>query len=90
MTNSSIILTQNYRENNAVSAIRLIHSVDIFQNTDVFSVFLTTESDGKQTEEFIYDISRNKRDAKKFFSLLCEQKATADSLCELAANLIAG
>ncbi len=86
--NSPIILTQSYLEKGIFSFVRLIHTVDIFQNTDVFSVFMTSKSAETQTEDFIYDISRERDEAEKFFRMLCEQKATASSLQSLAEAFV--
>ncbi|MBQ7309080.1 MAG: hypothetical protein IJW87_02780 [Clostridia bacterium] len=86
---SSVIQTKHHLQNETVSKLRLIQTVDPFQNTDVYSLFLTTESENGCNEEFIYDISRNAQAAKAFFELLCKEKVTALSLREVAEDYLA-
>lgn len=85
---SSVILTETNAENDIQNRFRLIQTADLFHNTDVFSIFLTTESNHICTEDFVYDISRDADTAKKFFRLLCKENVSALHLREAAEDFI--
>ena len=85
----SIIQTEFYTRNHIHNRFRLIHTVDVFQNTDVFSVFLTTESPDGYHEEFVYDIARHPATAKEFFRLICQGDVSATSLRDIAEDFVA-
>lgn len=86
---SSIIQTQCLAQDDIRNRFRLIRTLDAFRNTDVFSVFLTTESPNACDEDFIYDISRDLGTAKEFFRLISEGNVTALTLREIAEDFIA-
>lgn len=85
---SSIILTKYNRANDLQNSFRLIRTLDGFHNTDVFSIFLTTEFQNVREEEFVYDISRDADTAKEFFTLLCKENVSALHLREVAEDFI--
>ena len=87
---SSVIQTKHHLQNETVSKLRLIQTVDPFQNTDVYSLFLTTESENGCNEEFIYDISRNAQAAKAFGATgyFFEVHPTPDTALSDGANML--
>ncbi len=86
---SSVILTHCTAEEQVYTCCRLIHTVDTFHGGDVFSIFLTTNTDGNIDEEFVYDISREEAAAKHFFSLICREHVTACTLQDIAKDFLA-
>ncbi|MBQ8498096.1 MAG: hypothetical protein IJ489_11680 [Clostridia bacterium] len=86
---SSIILTKRTLQNDVQNHFRLIRTLDGFRNTDIFSVFLTTESPVVFEEEFVFDISRDPETANTFFRLISEGNVTALTLREIAEDFIA-
>ncbi|MBR6744855.1 MAG: hypothetical protein IKM00_06545 [Clostridia bacterium] len=86
---SSIVLTKKRKEGDVRNCFRLVRTFDSFCEADVFSVFLTTESEGACEEDFVYDISRDLGEAKSFFDLLCRNDASAVHLREIAEDFIA-
>ncbi len=87
-TASSIVLTKKRKEGDLLNCFRLVKTFDSFQEANVFSVFLTTESDGAYTEDFVYDISRDFGEARGFFDLLCRNDATATHLRDIAEDFL--
>ena len=85
---SSIVLTKRREEGDLMNCFRLVRTFDSFQEANVFSVFLTTESEGEYSEEFVYDISRDFGEAKSFFDLLCRNDATATHLRDIAEDFL--
>ena len=85
----SIILTKEHRQYEFHNHLRLIRTLDNFHDTDVFSIFLTTESAFGKEEEFIYDISRDWEKAKTFFEFLEKENVTALTLRDVAENFLA-
>ena len=85
---SSIVLTKRRTGGDLMNCFRLVRTFDSFQEANVFSVFLTTESGGKCTEDFVYDISRDFGEAKSFFDLLCRNDATATHLRDIAEDFL--
>ena len=85
---SSIVLTKRRKGGDLMNCFRLVRTFDSFQEANVFSVFLTTESDGVRTEDFIYDISRDFGEAKSFFDLLCRNDASAIHLRDIAEDFL--
>ena len=85
---SSIVLTKRRKEGDLTNCFRLVRAFDSFREANVFSVFLTTESDGVCTEDFVYDISRDFGEAKSFFDLLCRNDATATHLRDIAEDFL--
>ena len=89
-TNASFTILLRREETDGLhNCFRLIRTFDAFQGADVYSVFLTTEDGGECTEDFVYDISRDYGEVKRFFDLLCRNGATATHLRELAEDFIA-
>ncbi len=86
---TSVIASVSHTENDVDNHFRLIRTMDVFQNTDVFSVFLTTCSPTGCYEAFVYDISRNPDIAASFFALICRENVTAVSLSDIAEDFIA-
>ena len=87
--NSPIILTKTREENGTSTRYRLIGTFDAFGDTEIFSVFLTTMRGDSLTEDFVYDISRDPDEAARFFRTVCEHRATALHLRELAEDFLA-
>ena len=85
----SILLSKHTVQNHVKNHFRLIQTSDIFLNTDIFSVFLTTESPDAYDEEFIFDISRDFETAISFFRLISEGNVTALTLREIAEDFLA-
>lgn len=86
---SEIIFTKRREDGVLVTDLRLIRTFDALWETDVFSVLLTTHAGGVRTEDFVYDISRDFDEAKRFFDMLCRGKASAVHLRELAEDFLA-
>ena len=85
---SSVILSKRRKGGDLLNCFRLVRTFDSFQEANVFSVFLTTESNGDCTEDFVYDISRDFGEAKSFFDLLCRNDASATHLREIAEDFL--
>ena len=85
---SSVILSKKRKGGDLLNCFRLVRTFDSFQEANVFSVFLTTESNGGCTEDFVYDISRDFGEAKSFFDLLCRNDASATHLREIAEDFL--
>ena len=85
---SSVVLTKKRKGGDLMNCFRLVRTFDSFQEANVFSVFLTTESEDECTEDFIYDISRDFGEAKSFFDLLCRNDATATHLRDIAEDFL--
>ena len=83
-----IVSSVSNTEYEIINHFRLISTIDIFQQTDVFSVFLTTTSPEDSSEAFVYDISRNPHTAEQFFDMICKNNVTALSLREIAEDFI--
>ena len=88
MNVSSVVLTKRKKGEDWLNSFRLVRTFDSFQEANVFSVFLTTESEGECTEDFVYDIARDFGEAKSFFDLLCKNDASATHLRELAEDYL--
>jgi hypothetical protein len=88
-TGSEIIFTKRREDGGILTDLRLIRTFDALWETDVFSVLMTTQTHGARTEDFVYDISRDFEEAKRFFDLLCEGKASTVHLRELAEDFLA-
>ena len=86
---SSVILTENRKHEGYTTRFRLIRTVDIFQEAEIYSVFLTTEGEGVRAEDFVYDVARDFREAKRFFDRLCDACACAWDLREQADDILA-
>ena len=87
---TAVISDFSKTEDHIDNHFRLIRTMDIFHQTDVFSVFLTTRSPDGCYEEFVYDIARNYETAETFFNLICKANVTALSLCDVAEDFISG
>lgn len=85
---SSIILAQSYQAHETKNRLRLIQTMDIFHNTNAFSLFLSTESQNGLDEDFIYDISRSIEDATSIFEQLCKGRVTVLSLREITEDFL--
>ena len=85
---SSVVLTKRRKEGDLTNCFRLVRTFDSFQDANVFSVFLTTESAGVCAEDFVYDISRDFGEAKSFFDLLCRNDASAIHLRDIAEDFL--
>ena len=85
---TSIILTKCYTTGALRNRFRLIETADVFLHTEIYSLFLTTESANDYTEEFVYDISRDSKTAKEFFHLLCKENVTALHLRDVAEDYL--
>ena len=85
---SPVILSRSYRIQKTKNRLRLIRTMDIFQNADTFSLFLSTESPDGFQEDFVYDISRSKEKATLIFEQLCRGKVTALSLREITEDIL--
>ena len=85
---SSVILSKKRKGGDLLNCFRLVRTFDSFQEANVFSVFLTTESNGDCTEDFVYDISRDFGEAKSFFDLLCRNDASATHLREIVEDFL--
>lgn len=85
---SSVVLTKRRKGGDLMNCFRLVRTFDSFQEANVFSVFLTTESDGVCTEDFVYDISRDFGEAKSFFDLLYRNDASAIHLRDIAEDFL--
>ena len=85
---SSVVLTERRSQKTHTTDYRLIRTVDIFQEAEIYSVFLTTESEGARTEDFVYDVARDFREAKMFFERICDAGACAWNLREYADDLL--
>ena len=88
VTQSSVILNEIGESGKGSTRFRLLRSFDSFEGADVFSLFLTTETDGVCTEDFVYDISRDFKEAKSFFDRLCRNEASALHLREMAEDFL--
>ncbi len=86
---SAIILTKYNTEDHTINHYRLIRTMDLFQNQDVFSVFLTTDHPDGIDEEFIYDISHEENLATCFFNRICSENVTACTLAAVAHDFLA-
>ena len=86
---SSVILTENRKQEEYMTRFRLIRTVDIFQEAEIYSVFLTTEGESTRAEDFVYDVARDFLEAKRFFERLCDVGACAWNLREYADDLLA-
>ena len=89
-TQTAVIMTENKEEKGVLTRYRLLCTFDAFEETEVFSVFLTTRCEDVLSEDFVYDIARDRDEAICFFRLLCENRATACHLIEIAENFLAG
>ena len=85
---SSILLTEMRKKDGFLTCIRLIKTFDVFQMSDIFSIFLTTQAGEIRTEDFVYDVARNFETAKRLFDILCENGASAVHLHELAEDFL--
>ena len=83
-----IVSSVSNTEQKIINHYRLIRTIDIFHNTEVFSVFLTTASPEDSSEAFVYDISRNSHTAEQFLDMICKNNVTALSLREIAEDFI--
>lgn len=88
-TESTILFTSCTAEEQIYNCYRLIHTVDAFLGDDVFSVFITTKTDDRLDEEFVYDIARDEQMAKDFFSHICRERVTACTLQDIAKDFLA-
>jgi hypothetical protein len=84
-----IISSISQKEKTISNHYRLIRTMDPFQHTDIFSVFLTTTTAEGTDEAFAYDITRNPHTAEIFFDLIRKGNVTALSLNEIAEDFIA-
>ncbi len=85
---SSVVLTESRTRESYTTCFRLIRTVDIFQEAEIFSVFLTTECEGARAEDFVYDVARDFHEAKRFFERICDDGAFAWNLRECADDLL--
>ena len=83
-----IISSISQKEKTISNHYRLIRTMDPFQHTDIFSVFLTTTTAEGTDEAFAYDITRDADTAKEFFTLLCKENVSALHLREVAEDFI--
>ncbi len=88
-TETSIISTYVKNEDSYFICCRLIRTVDGFRGEDVFSVFLTSGTMEAFEEDFVYDITRDERDALAIFHLLCDGNVTTCTLREVLHDLLA-
>lgn len=84
-----IISSISQKEKTISNHYRLIRTMDPFQQTDIFSVFLTTTTAEGTDEAFAYDITRNPHTAEIFFERIRKGNVTALSLNEIAEDFIA-
>ncbi len=66
---------------------RLLRCVDIAQGTDIYSLFLTTETENTVDEEFLFDLSRTETAAISFYDYLIAMNVTACTLIDIASDL---
>lgn len=85
---SSVVLTESRNRKDHTTDYRLIRTVDIFQEAEIYSVFLTTENEGARAEDFVYDVARDFHEAKNFFDRICDAGACAWNLREYADDLL--
>ena len=68
---------------------RLLRSLDAVHGTDLYSLFLTTETESTVDEEFLLDLARTEADAISFFEHMLAMSVTACTLIDVASDLLA-
>ena len=84
---TAVIGTDISREEGILNRYRLIATTEA-SGAEVFSVFLTTESEDGLTEDFVYDVSRDPDEAELFFRRLVACRATALHLRDIAEDFL--
>ena len=87
-TNGCVILTKSVRLTDGESLFRLIETADAFSDGWVYSLFVTTTENGTLQEEFLYDVSRSRRDAVDILRRLCTDGVKASSLHSAVSRLL--
>ena len=85
---TAVMQTETRDEQGVSTRYRLIVTFDAFLGTEVFSVFLTTRRGREETEDFVYDVARDEREALHFFSRIIEYRVTALHLREIAEDFL--